>query len=599
MRVDRHIFSGAAVALSFVVVFVGAIWSVVRFSIGWGEFLWMQRAFDEPFYFWHLANEGFVFDYRLFGGLLGIPLLKAGASFDVMTEAYAFVMPSLVFAGTWAMAGTWESHPIKRLVWAFLLLMSFELLSGSDAVIYQDPPATTLANMLGKPALLKQDLMNFFIFCRRPEQQSSFVVLFFYLAGVFGSFLVWRPKLYQVVCVATPFLAFVYINEAIIAVMIFGMLSVVSSVVYRRPMWRPFACALVATAIIVVALALGSSTGTASDRGIFATHLPILRPSVVFSVIGLCVLAFQLRRAAYPFLSRHWAALVSLSVPLITLNQQVMTGRAILPQNWELSGNYICIVTGYAMLFSGWKDAVANRFRLLRDAGAVVLWVALLAVMARGQLLNEANYRSTNDQSVAFSKVYREAESKVGPIDLVVLPHLWDESLFVTRVPRGAKVLGGYNWILDHWPPTWSVNEAFSDYASRAAPNFDVGFETLARRGVTPAQLTASMKDEIQSDRCWPTMMYFFSLQDCWPTFSNYTSQAFKQLPSAIGPLVAMYESYRRAIPRGPSLKVLLIVAEPLKSDESGPFHNTLVASFEATVGGSVVRAYGYMQTTD
>src|SRR6185369_6618963 len=113
MRVDRHIFSGAAVALTFVVVFVGAIWSVVRFSTGWGEFLWMQRAFDEPFYFWQMANEGFVLDYRLFGRLLGILLLKTDASFDVATEAYAFVMPSLVFAGTWVMAGTWESHPIK------------------------------------------------------------------------------------------------------------------------------------------------------------------------------------------------------------------------------------------------------------------------------------------------------------------------------------------------------------------------------------------------------------------------------------------------------------------------------------------------------
>jgi len=595
----RHIFPRAAVALSFVVVFVGAIWSVVRFSIGWGEFLWMQRAFDEPFYFWQMANEGFVLDYRLFGRLLGILLLKTDASFDVMTEAYAFVMPSLVFAGTWVMAGTWESHPIKRLVWALLLLMSFELLSGSDAVVYQDPPATTLANMLGKPALLKQDLMNFFLFCRRPEQQSSFVVLFFYLAGVFGSFLTWRPRLYRSVCVATPFLAFVYVNEAIIAVMIFGMLSVLNAVVYRRPMWRPFACALMAMATVVVAVSLGASTGATADRGIFATHSPILRPSVAFSVIGLCVLAFQLRKAAYPFLSRHWIALVCFAVPLITLNQQVVTGRAILPQNWELSGNYICIVAGYAMLVRGWKNAVANRFRPLRDAGAVVLWVALLAVMVRGQLLNEANYRPANDQSVAFAKVYREAKAKVGPIDLVVLPHLWDESLFVTRVPRGVRVLGGYNWLIENWPPSWNVDEPFTSYARRARRHFDVGFETLAYRGVTPAQLQASMKAELASGNCWPTMMYFFSLQDCWPTFSNYTSPVLEQLPSAIEPLVAMYESYRKAIPRGSSRKVLLIVAEPLKSDESGPFHNTLVASFEATVGGSVARAYGYMQTAD
>jgi hypothetical protein len=593
-----RILSRAAVALSFAVVFIGAVWAVVRFSIDWGEFLWTQRAFDEPFYLWRLANEGLALGNRFWGDLLGAALLRSGASFDLMAEAYAFLLPLVVFAGAWLLAGTWENHTIKRLVWALLLLMAFDLLSGSNAVVYDVRPAKVLEDMLVRPELLKQDLMIFFLFCRRPEQQSSFIILFLYLAGVFGSFLTWRRTLYWIVCAVTPLLAFVYVNVAVIAAMVFVMLSVASGVVYRRPVWVPFTLAAVATIAVAIALSLGSSAGMTVDRGVFATHLPFLRPSLAFSILGLCVLAFQVWRSAYPFKPRHWIALACLAVPLITLNQQVVTGRAILPQNWELSGNYICVVAGYAMLALGWREAISDRLRILRDGGAVVLWLALLAIMVRGQLINEAHYQPPNNQSVAYGKVYREAVTKVGSVDAVVLPHLWDESLFVTRVSAGTKVLGGYNWILDNWPPAWTAGEDFERHAVRAGRNFDAGFETLARRGVTPAQLRASMEAEIKLGSCWPTMMYFFALQDCWPTFSNYTSPTLQRLHLAVGPLVTMYEDYLKALAQAASArrKILLIVPEPLKQDDLTPFRNSLVASFQETVGGNVVRAYAYMQ---
>lgn len=600
LRVFRYsrVPSRAAVALSFAIVFIGATWSVVRFSVDWGEFLWMQRAFDEPYYFWHLASQELAFRYRIWSSLLGVVLLQSGASFDLMAEAYTFLMPPLVFASAWLLAGTWESHTIKRLVWAFLLLMSFDLLSGSNQVVYQYPPAKVLEDWLGKSRLLKQDQMVFFIFCRRPEQQLSLIVLFLYLAGMFGSFLTWRAGLYRIVCAATPLLAFVYVNVAIIAAMVFVMLSVAAAVVYRRPVWFSFALAVVATVAVVIALSLESSTGTTVDRGVFTTHLPFLRPSAALSLLGLCVLAFQVRRSAYPFLPRHWLALACLAVPLITLNQQVVTGRAILPQNWELSGNYVCVVAGYAMLVVGWKERASDHFRTLREGGAVVLWLALLVIMVRGQWINEAHYRPPNHQSVAYAKVYREAVTKVGPVDAVVLPHLWDESLFVTRVSPEAKVLGGYNWILKNWAPSWSEGEDFERHAVHAKRNFDVGFETLARRGMTPAQLQASMKAEIQSGNCWPTMMYFFALQDCWPTFSNYTSPALQRLHLAVGPLARMYESYLRDLTLAQTThrKALLIVDDPLEDDDLAPFRSSLVASFQATVGENAVRAYAYLQ---
>ena len=592
--------AGTATALSFAIIFLGSVWAVTRFSVAWGEFLWMQRAFDEPFYFWQLANGDIAVDNRLFSKLLGAALLNFGASFDWMAEAYAFVMPPLVFAGALLLARTWESHAIKRLVWALLLILSFDLLSGSSFVVFGDPPpATVLANLLGEPGLLKSDLMTFFIFLRRPEQQSSWLILFPYLAGLIGSFTTWRPGLYRIVCLVTPLLAIVYINVAVIALMVFGMLSIVSALIYRRPLAFEFASSLVATVLAFAAVFLGTSTDGVADRGLFLTHLPFVRPSLAFSLLGLAILAFQVRTHWNTAAPRHWVALVCLAVPLITLNQQILTGRAVLPQNWELSGNYICVVIGFAMLMARQGDGGAARPSLVKQAGLVCLWLGLLAIFIRGQLLNEAQYGPANAQSVAYAKVYRAAEGKIGRIDLVVLPHLWDELLFVTRAPRGATVLGGYNWLIANWPPGWGSGDSFEAHAMKAKANFDVGFETLARRGVTPEQFRASMDAEIRSGSCWPMLMYFFALQDCWPTFSNYTSSGTKRLPSAIGPLATMYDQYRSAAAlSGAQRRILVIVPEPLHPDDDPrAFRHALVASFETTIRGDPVRAYAYLQT--
>lgn len=596
-RHDRHLYS-AAIVLTFASILVAAMWAVTRFSLAWGEFLWMQRAFDEPYYLWQIARGDVTGDNRLFGRLLGLLLLKIGTSFDMMAESYALVVPVLVFAGAYFLAGTWETHPIARLIWALFLIFAFALLSGSDQVVYENAwPASFLAQLIGDPGLLKPDVMNFFLVFRRPEQQSSWLVLFPYLAFVIGSFLNWRTRAYRIICIVTPILAVVYINVALIALMVFGCLSILSILLYRRPIIVEFALTLVLTTLTFGVVFAGASAAGSTSNTLFATHLPFLRPSIAFAIIGLCWLAFQSFRSA-PLAARQWVAIVFFSVPIVFLNQQVITGMAILPQNWELSGNYICVVVGYAMLLRPVGALV--RLSLVKELSLFFVWFGALMLLGRGQLINEAQYTPPNSQSVAYAKVFRAAELKVGKFDHVVLPHLWDESMFVTRVGPSVKVLGGYNWILENWPRRWDGREEFEVHAANAEANFQVGFETLARRGVTPEQFQASLEVEIQSGNCWPTLMYFFATQDCWPTFSNFTSPALKRLPSAVTPLVSMYRRYWQDKAKAPSgRRVLLILPDRLPPDDATmPFRHTLLASLETMIRGSPVRAFAYSQST-
>jgi len=331
----------------------------------------------------------------------------------------------------------------------------------------------------------------------------------------------------------------------------------------------------------------------ATAANIFETRQPFLRPSIVFGFVGLLLLLIKLNREGLRHSPRTWAAVVLVSLPIVTLSQQAVTGRAILPQNWELSGNYICLVAGYG-LFLGSIEWVVPRFLPpLAKYMQVVVWLGLLFLVVCGEILNERDYFGPNADSVAYAKVFERATKKIGRIDRVVLPHLWDESLFLTRTHGAVDVLGGYDWLLSNSPPVWKINSSFSSHAAAAEKNFDMGFETLARRGLTVEAFRESMAAEVQQDNCWPTLMYFFSLLDCWPTSLNYTSPTHSRLPSTFDSLANMYAQYLR---RGKFERgiTLLITRVPVQSSEN--FENELVATFEDVILGKPIRAFAYLQ---
>jgi hypothetical protein len=516
-----------------------------------------------------------------------------------MAEAYGLVLPAAVFTAALVLARTWEREVTRRIVWALLLFLSFDLLSGSSSVVFDKLPAASLADAIGRPWLLSADPMSFFIAYRRPEPQTSWVFLLLYFSALLPSFIAWRPRLYAAVCVATPFLVTLHINVAAIGLLAFALLSTVGLIVYRRPMLMRFVGALAATAGAFVVLFAVTSRSDIAAKTVTYTHLPLLRPSLLMSVIALVALAIVARRSnSGPALPQHWAATVFLSIPIVTLEQQILTGRAVLAQGWEIYGNYICLVIGVALTVS------ARRATLLSlEPSPVVrrsfllIWTVLIVVLVRGHIRNEKMFRGYNAGSVAYARIYAQAVSKTGSIDGVVLPHLFDESLFVTRVPKSTRVLGGFNGLITDWPPVWKPDENFRTHALNAAKHFDLGFEVLARQGMTVSAFRASLNKEIRTGAAWPTLMYFFSLQDCWPKFSDHRSPTLARLASAVDPLVSLYEEYLSHVPAvAATRRVILITRQPLPETETSQFPHQLVATVNTTVGSYKVRTYAYLQ---
>jgi hypothetical protein len=573
-------------------------WTTIRFSSLFGRFLSMQLAYDEPFYFWQIQEQvarGVLdMNYRLLAKLPGALLFWLGASFDTVLTVYGLLCPVLAFASALYLASIWERRSIGRVLWALFLLLGFDFLSGGSRVIDYEPPAVWLANLVGDPGLLRADILSFFLIHRRPEPQMSWIVIFLYFALLLGAFLNGNQKRYRLVCVLTPCLVFVYINVAIAAIMVFGLLSLCSLIVYRRPILLPFALSVVVTLAAYGLSFVATSTSTAAALTVFKTHLPMLRPSIGFGLAGLIWVGMQMRR--HGTTPQRWAAAAFFVVPIVVLNQQIVTGLAVTPQNWDIYINYVCLVTGAGLMSGDFLSTLERRrdWRQFLPLG-VIAFIGFILV--QGGLRNEIYWQMESARSVLFADVYEQAQAKA-PVDAVILPHLFDESLFLTRVPRGVVVLGGYNsMILDPVPP-WRPGESFEDHATAAGRSFATGFDVLFRSGVAPEQLQKNMEAELKTGDCWFGLSYFFSIGDCWPALLNFTSQTTKRLPPTVPAIIAMYRRYleQDAARDLAQRRVLLIRNQPLAGDAGGPIDNELVATAEVDLRGTPVRVYGYLQ---
>jgi hypothetical protein len=587
---------GVAIAL----ILFNPVWTTLRFSALFGQFLWMQVAHDESYYFRELlqqiTNGSLDLNYRLFSKLLAAALRPLGvSSFDSLLTIYGLLNPLLAFGAALVLAGTWEKWSLGRVIWALLLLFSFDFLNGGSYLIYDNPPAAWLAKLVGNPALLNSETTSFFVINRRPEPQSSWIAIFLYWALLLNSFLRWRRSTYLMVCTATPFLAFIYMNVAVATILIFGLLSLCSVFFYRRPVTVPFGLAIAAAVLAFgVSYAIGG-TSTVVDRTVFATHLPMLRPSVGFSIAGMIWASLMLGR--HGLSPARLAALVFFAMPTIVLNQQIVTGMAVLPWAWEIYVNYPLIVVGVGLM-SGQYLSSFERRNDWRQFLSVGLLAVIGYVVVQGTWINESSWSVDNVRSVLFGQLLSRAEAKGERIDAVILPHVIDEPMFLTRVPRGTAVMEGYTTMILQPVPLWRPDQSFEDHAKAASANFAVGFETLFRSGVSPDQLQADMEAGLKTGNCDQGASYFFSPYDCQPHFLNYTSQTPARLPEAIPAIVALYRQYleRDALRDLAKHQVLIIRDQPLSPDPSGLIDNQLVSSAEIDMRGIPVRAYAYLQ---
>ena len=179
-----------------------------------------------------------------------------------------------------------------------------------------------------------------------------------------------------------------------------------------------------------------------------------------------------------------------------------------MPWAWEIYVNYPLIVVGAGLMSGQYLSSFEHRHDW-RQFLSVGLLAVIGYVVVQGTWFNEDSWSIDNVRSVLFGQVLSRAETKGERIDAVILPHVIDEPLFLTRVPRGTVVMEGYNTMILQPVPLWRDDQSFEDHAKAASASFAAGFETLLRSGVLPDQLQANLEAGLKTGNCEQGVSYF------------------------------------------------------------------------------------------
>jgi len=528
----------------FLLIAAGPISQLIAFARATGTLQWMQTAYDEPFYI-NAAMGPLSLGERALSQLPAHLMQALGImSFDAIAIISGLIIPLVAFWVAWILAGNLTREAIERSCWALALVFGFQLFSLNSSIIFSPSLAERLEKLVGMPWLFAADPFPYFNLYRIPEPQTTWIVFFVYLHLLVRFADTLEVRRYRWACLVTPLFAFCYITIAISAWILFIALSLYCVVALRRPIKVWFAVTSLATSGLL-GLVFAGQNGREAAATIFHSHLPILRMSVVIALIALTWAVCRLRRNKWQPDPRLALAGACASIPLIDLNQQLLTGAVIYAQQWELYCNYICLVLAFGLLATGRNASAVLHSRGRAIATAVILF-SMGIVIAAGHYYTYEAFLPTNLLSVVEARAYREAVKGHGPISGVVLTHFWDDSLFRIRVSSAAPVIGGATWMMQH--PVLPVDRFQSPkaYIEGNADKIAVGFDALSSQEYDAETLRRELHNELAQGLCWPAAGYFFSPRDCWSRLSNYHVRPSETLNAYIDPIVDRYAEFLR-----------------------------------------------------
>ena len=529
---------------TFALIAAGPIYHLIAFARDSGTLEWMQTAYDEPFYI-NASMGPLSFGQRTLSQLPAHLMQVFGiANFDVIAVVSGLLLPFLAFAAAWILAGTLTKEAIERACWALALVFGFELFSFNSTFFFSPSLAERLETRLGIPWLFAADPFPYFNLYRTPEPQTTWIVFFLYLTFLVRFAVTLELRWYRIVCAITPLFVICYISVAVSAWLLFLMMSMYSIILLRRPLVFLFTITFCLTTGLLL-LAFREQNAQAAAVTVFSSHLPILRASVVLALIALTWAGRLYRRNKWRTDARLALAGICASVPAIVLNQQLLTGKIVYAQQWELYCNYICLVLAFGLLAAG-RNASAVLHRRGRAIAAAVILFSMGIVIAAGHYYTYEAFLPTNLLSVVEARAYREAVKGHGPISAVVLTHFWDDSLFRIRVSSAAPVIGGATWMMQH--PVLPVDRFRSPkaYIEGNADKIAVGFDALSSQEYDAETLRRELHNELAQGLCWPVAGYFFAPRDCWSRLSNYHVRPSETLNAYIDPIVDRYAEFLR-----------------------------------------------------
>jgi hypothetical protein len=545
----RTSFTVAAL-LSLVVAGVG-IGPHVWFSIHLGEVTQFKAAYDEDTYarlaVVGLGRTGRLLASALFKDVYGV----AGRNLGVTLAIADAIFPAVAALSACALAAVVTRSTPSRLLVALLLLFGQELFSfGSSTVTWLLPDGWSLARAraafaASRPDLIPDYFTSYFSLFRTPEPQVSLPLVFLHLAGVIA-LVSGRGRRYDAWLLAglTASHALLIYEYAFLLALVVTLEGLLVLMLVGARQWTE-AGRLVLTMVPLGALAMFHGWAPTPSRFLFHSSAPILTPAVVYSVLLLLLTVTVAWSRRMPFRSPAFClGAACAAVPVVLMNQQIVTGVMLSTRDFERYSNYPPLVLAAVIVIG------ATGPRRWLGAGITPLTVAGIAgiglVVILGQRETVKLFRAYNEASVGLARAIRTAAAGEAEPPRVLLEEVDLVPLVAVRLHGRAQV----EFVLD-----------YTETVLRPIPRFDADggvehgagdfhrarlFEHFARSGLSVAEVERLLGQEAASIGTGSAYLlhFLFHPAEVWYPFSDSRQLRPESVRAALPAIVRDYARF-------------------------------------------------------
>lgn len=571
----RSIWWGIGIA---VIVGLMGLYPHVRFSMEMGSLSYFKSAFDEDTYaLLAIGHEPLIF-YRalsawIFNALTDLTAGRVDYSLIILDG----VFPALCAAAAWILSGALFPSIRVRVFFSLILLFSPDILSLGNSSVYGDFKWNLgyLRAVIPSGEILIPDYTTSYLsLYRTPEPQLAWTLLFFQLAiiltiakrmdsgeGVGYSSL-------TLLAMINVLLAFSYV---VVSLPTFGLQLALVAILALRNQYRIAIylgmTVLVAAGLVIYYVGAYQSEGGASL--IFPSRLPEFSPSTLLSLMLLVGWFGHFRRQkGIGYVAT--IGVVAGVLPLIILNQQVLTGYMVSTKDWERSVNYELVVFSCALLLR--EQLIDLNISKIVKSGAVLGTMGIFYLIMPALNTTYVAWNQVNVDSMAIAKGLSQVPEKSRSLPIV----MENPSLIPLLTLRSgfANYLGTYNQLfIDRVENIES--RSVTSHLEHLRQKYWL-YEYLFRREVSPDELKNNLVQEVQSASGYH-LAFFFSFLDHWYPASDYRLVRKDLMNEAIPMIVADYAALIENPPPSWLQPTLFVSAESPKSDSRFVFEKLAI----------------------
>lgn len=524
----RELYNFSVVIGTALIIGVMGIIPHIVFSINMGEVSYFKSAYDEEYYILQAIDLGSRPDRLISAVLVKIIYLLAGKNVENTLIIADFIFPFFCYIAAFFLASVIVSGALQRILLALLFLFGQEFLSLGSSAIWNDQ--TTMWNLnfwrsqfgsWGEIIIPYYSTAYFSLF-RSPEPQVSWIVLFGYLGFFVKYFVNQRHVALRWTGILSLFLldtllAFTYIFIALSVEIIKFIFAICLWFVGNKKESIYISSSCLYWFIITLTIYLTDlNEAISSTSFVFHSRLPIVTPSVLLSLLMIFI-AINFIKKINKNDYKLFFSLVTLTIPVILTNQQILTGMMISAKEWERYVNYPFLFLGTALLFVSTihfkRREIAVIFQKIIPLSLVLFLFYLLFI---GQLNTWDHWYRLNELVTAQKRTLLEVIEEFPFNQLKVLMEKpGREPLLGLRLNNNKYEISfivNYNKIFVNPIADMPAQGGLPHNQSERRYNL---FEFFARTAKTPAEVFNILKNEAMQKAGFH-LAFLFSFNDYW-----------------------------------------------------------------------------------